>query len=159
METIKSTINNTTQAVRRRAPILQNHRANVPSNGLPNTPNPLQVPKRSPAKRLLHWLYVIGKDLFWLHLVLGLIYFLDRTHIYNRQNRYFPMWFNTHTGLWEGPIEYSYPHIPMALSALNCALALLLIPLATILAMQLFVRSFWDWNAATLGLLKAMTLM
>lgn len=69
------------------------------------------------------------------------------------------MWFNPHTGLWEGPIELSYPHIPMVLSTVGCALVLMIIPLAVILVMQLFVRSFWDCQAAKFGLLKAMTLM
>ncbi len=126
------------------------------TKGLPKTS---KVPKRILPRPLLHWLRVIWKDLFWLLLILGIILALNSSKVFRPYDRVFPMWFNTHTRLWEGPIELSYPHIPMVLSTIVCAFALMIVPLAVFLIMQFFVRSFWDCNAANFGLLKAMTLM
>ncbi len=129
------------------------------TKGLPKTSNTPREPRRNPLMPLLHWLHVVWKDLFWLLAVSGIALSLNGLKIFRPYDRIFPMWFNAHSGLWEGPIEFSYPHMPMVLSTINCALVIMIIPLAILFFMQLFVRSFWDWNAATLGLLKAMALM
>ena len=87
------------------------------------------------------------------------IFFISRSAIFKPRDRLFPMWKDPQTGMWVGPIEYSYPPRPMILSTLLCAVVLIAIPLATFTIMQLFVWSIWDWTAASLGLLEAIALM
>lgn len=160
MQSIKSTISRVTQPVRNTVLKLQNHLINAIPRGLTEgLPKTSTRPNRILPRALLHWLHVIWEDLFWLLLILGIIVALNSTKVFRPHDRVFPMWFNTHTRLWEGPIELSYPHIPMVLSTIWCAVALMIVPAVVFFITQLFVRSFWDCNAANLGLFKAMTLM
>ena len=164
MRNIKSGINSATKSVHKTATMLKKRLSGILPNGLgkglPQMPNTSQLSRRSLVKHFLsHWLHVIWKDLFWILKVLGVIYYLNKSNIFKPKDRIFPMWLNPNTQLWEGPVEFSYPHISMILSTFNCAIAVMVIPLAVIFIMQLFVRSFWDLNAAIMGLLKSMTLM
>lgn len=160
MQSIKFTIKKVVEPVRLLASMLRDRLINVLLfKGLKGRPGTPKVPKRILFRRLFHWLHVICKDVFWILIMLTILYFLNGTKIFRPYDRVFPMWFNPYTSLWEGPIEFSYPHIPMVLNTIKCAIALLVVPLTVILVMQLFVRSFWDWTAATVGLFQAMALM
>ena len=159
MQSIKSTINNATQPVRKLGPLLKGRLPNVLPKGLIATPNTPRVPKRIILKPLLHWCHVIWKDVFWIAVIILPILFISRSAIFKPRDRLFPMWKDPQTGLWMGPLEYSYPPKPMILSTLLCAVVLIAPPLAIFAFMQLFVRSVWDWTAASLGLIEAISLM
>lgn len=78
--------------------------------------------------------------------------FKTRSHL-------FPMWIDPGTKLWVGPVEYSYPYLPFILSTTQAALVDILVPVVTILVVQIWVRRFWDANAALFALFKALIVM
>ena len=70
-----------------------------------------------------------------------------------------PMWRDPVSLNWRGPLDISYPIEKSVLNTFNCGLVVVLVPIAIVLFMQMYVKSFWDANAAILGLLKALTAM
>lgn len=70
----------------------------------------------------------------------------------------FPMRYDFFSG-WYGPINISYPRRNLILTNLVAGLLFTAIPFAIIIAMQIFVRSFWDANAAIFGLLQGLAMM
>ena len=106
-----------------------------------------------------HYFRLVWLDAFTLACLAALAFGLSSVQPFHRDVRVFPIWLNKSTGLWEGPAEYSYPKIPHVLGIVNSAIAIGTIPIVAVLFMQIWVRSFWDANAAIWGLLKALVLM
>ena len=106
-----------------------------------------------------HYFRLIWPDVSLIVSVSGLAYQLSQLVPFKMYDRVFPMWYNPTTGLWEGEIQYSYPHLPYILDTLGSGFAIGTIPIGVVLIMQFWVRSFWDANAAIWGILKALTLM
>ena len=146
MHEINSIISNATHSVQT---------GTMSENRLPHA----QSRFKSLLDSLFHWLHVIWKDIFWMAVLMLPTLFLSMSQVFKHKDRLFPMWKDPQTGLWVGPIEYSYPCRPMIVSTLLSSLILIGIPLAIFTVMQFFVRSIWDWTAALLGLLEAIALM
>ena len=70
----------------------------------------------------------------------------------------FPMRYDFYSG-WYGPTNISHPRRNLILTNLVAGLIFTGIPLIIILAMQVFVRSFWDANAALFALFQGLAIM
>jgi hypothetical protein len=79
--------------------------------------------------------------------------------LWHRNERLFPMTLDPHTGTWYGPRELSYPQHQFFLGVMTTGIMIPLIPLAVIILMQYWIRSWVDFNAAFFALKKAMVLM
>lgn len=105
------------------------------------------------------WIALVGIDLLlMLCLSLGTLALKLDHRIFHQSTRLFPMRYSESQG-WYGPIDISYPQRPLILSNIIAGLIFSLVPITVILAMQAFVRSFWDANAAILGLVKGLVMM
>ncbi|KAA6410256.1 MAG: hypothetical protein FRX48_05677 [Lasallia pustulata] len=125
----------------------------------PRPPTPTFPARTSKARALLHYLHLVYLDLIVMALAASLMGALSFVPTYRRHTHLFPMWVDPSTKLWVGPVEYSYPRQPFILTTMQAALVDILVPVATILAVQVFMRSFWDANAAVFALLKALIVM
>lgn len=79
--------------------------------------------------------------------------------LWRRNERLFPMTFDPYTDTWYGPRELSYPRHPFILGITTTGIMIPLIPLAVIILMQYWIRSWLDFNTAFFALKKAMVLM
>lgn len=105
------------------------------------------------------WLGFVGVDLLLMVCLSLATLVLKLDHeIFRQSKRLFPMWYTESQG-WYGPTHLSYPKRPLILGNTVAGLVFTGVPIAVILAMQVFVRSFWDTNAAILGLLKGLVVM
>ena len=106
-----------------------------------------------------NWLGLVRMDLLLMAFLslATLILKLDR-EIFRQSKRVYPMWYTESRG-WYGPTNISHPKQPLILSNTLAGIIFTGIPIAIILAMQVAVRSFWDANAAILGLLKGLVIM
>ncbi|KAL9601311.1 MAG: hypothetical protein Q9219_002606 [cf. Caloplaca sp. 3 TL-2023] len=115
---------------------------------------------RLPKKSLLRqWLHLVSLDLFKMGVFFGAASALRfYTPIYRWREYTWPMWYDSAQHLWYGPESISRPPAEI-LSNLEAAMILSLAPIAVLLFMQIFVRNFWDFNAALMGLLTAVDIM
>lgn len=106
-----------------------------------------------------NWLGLVGVDILLMVCLSLATLVLKLDHeIFRQSKRLFPMRYSESQG-WYGPTDLSYPKQPLILSNAIAGMIFTAVPLAVILAMQVFVRSFWDANAAILGLLKGLVIM
>ena len=113
----------------------------------------------SKRQRMARYVRLVWFDLLFVTLTCILAYIISFGKPFRMYSRVFPMWLNNSTGLWEGELRYSYPHIPYVLGILTSGLLIGTVPIATVILMQIWVRNLLDLNAAIWGLLKALTLM
>ncbi|KAL9042526.1 MAG: hypothetical protein Q9214_003748 [Letrouitia sp. 1 TL-2023] len=107
-----------------------------------------------------HWHRLVRLDLLVMAscLIIGGI-LAKWTSTFRQSDTLWPMWRDPAERVWRGPLEISHPELHSVLDSMECAIVVLLVPLALVLLMQTFVKSFWDANAAILGLLKALSAM
>lgn len=110
-------------------------------------------------QRMAWYIRLVWLDLLFVTLTCVLAYVISLGKPFRMYKRVFPMWLNKSTGLWEGELQYSYPHIPYVLGILTSGLLIGTIPIVTVFFMQIWVRNLLDLNAAIWGLLKSLTLM
>ena len=79
--------------------------------------------------------------------------------LWHRKDRLFPMTFDPVSGTWLGPVEYSYPRHNFYLGIFTTGVMIPSIPIAVMIVMQYWIRSFLDLSAVSLAFLKALTLM
>ncbi|MCJ1466452.1 phosphatidic acid phosphatase type [Pseudocyphellaria aurata] len=105
-------------------------------------------------KVVRNWLVFVGIDLLsMLCLSLVTIILKLKQQVFRQSKMIFPMRWSRDMG-WYGPEDISYPQRPLILKNVTAGFLLTGVPIAIIVGMQAFVRSFWDANAAILGLLK-----
>lgn len=105
------------------------------------------------------WLGLVGVDLLLMVCLSLATLVLKLDHeIFRQSKRLFPMWYTESQG-WYGPTDLSHPKQPLILGNTIAGLIFTAVPIVVILTMQVFVRSFWDANAALLGLLKGLVIM
>lgn len=105
------------------------------------------------------WLALVGIDIMLMVCLSLVTLILKLDHqIFRQSKMIFPMRYSRVLG-WYGPTDISYPQRPLILSNLTTGIIFTAIPIAVIVGMQAFVRSFWDANAAILGLLNGLVLM
>lgn len=110
-------------------------------------------------KAFKDWLGLVGVDLLLMICLSLATLILSLDHgIFRQSTRVFPMRYNGYQG-WYGPTDISYPERPLILSNIIAGVIFAVVPIAVILAMQVFVRSFWDANAAILGLVKGLVIV
>lgn len=119
---------------------------------------------RDVARRLfwqsVAYFFLVVPDAFMLVTVYYLCLWMRTNDVmYRMKTREFPLWYDPTRKMWYGPTAISHPKPAPVISSLHTAVALLAIPIAVFLLMQLRVRSFWDTNHAIWGLFKAVALM
>ena len=110
-------------------------------------------------QNIARYIRLIWLDLLFITFACVLAYVISLGKPFRMYTRVFPMWFNDSTGLWEGELKYSYPHIPYVLGIFKSGLLIGTVPIGAVILMQIWVRNLLDLNAAIWGLLKALTLM
>ncbi|KAI4167924.1 MAG: hypothetical protein LQ343_006794 [Gyalolechia ehrenbergii] len=116
-----------------------------------------RLPKRH---LLLQWLHLMSLDFLKMSIFFGAASALRFYTPLFRQEKYtWPMWRDPVERLWVGPESISRPPYDNIFSNINAAIILSLAPIAVLLFMQIFVRNFWDFNAALMGLLTAVDIM
>ena len=113
--------------------------------------------KRNPCSR---WLWLVLPDLCLLVssfvAAVCLERFLDN---FRFMARTFPMTWDSRTGTWVGPVDISWPKQDFIVPILTAEILIPLIPTLILAAMQIWVRSFWDFNAAIFGLFKGIAIV
>ena len=110
--------------------------------------------------RFVAYFFLVVPDALMLFTVYYLCLWMRTNDVmFRMKTQKFPLWYDPNRSLWYGPTAISHPRPPTVISSLHTAVALLAIPIAVFLFMQLRVRSFWDANHAIWGLLKAVALM
>lgn len=79
--------------------------------------------------------------------------------IFRWQRRYFPVEWDANYKVWRGPVDLSYPQEDFIISTLHAALILNLVPAAILYGIQIWVRDFWDFTAASFGLIKGVIIL
>lgn len=105
------------------------------------------------------WLRRVWFDIVVMVLLLIVAYIIRAvdTPIFLERRRSFPMHYSREDS-WYGPPYISHPKEKLRLDNLEAALCFTIIPIIVILALQVFIRSFWDLNAAIFGLLKGLVI-
>ncbi|KAL8943088.1 MAG: hypothetical protein Q9216_001288 [Gyalolechia sp. 2 TL-2023] len=115
-----------------------------------------RLPKR---QLLLQWLHLMSFDFLKMTVFFGAASALRfYTPLFRHDEYTWPMWRDPGKELWRGPESISRPPYEL-LSTVDGAIILSLAPIAVLLFMQIFVRNFWDFNAALMGLLTAVDIM
>ncbi|KAL8721115.1 MAG: hypothetical protein Q9225_002138 [Loekoesia sp. 1 TL-2023] len=115
-----------------------------------------RLPKRP---LIFQWLHLMSLDFIKMSIFFGAATALRFYTPLFRQKKYaWPMWRDPVEPFWVGPESINRPKIE-ALSNFGAAIILSLAPLTILLFMQIFVRNFWDFNAALIGLLTAVDIM
>ena len=113
--------------------------------------------KKKPCSR---WLWLVLPDLCLLVssfiAAVCLERFLDN---FRFMARTFPMTWDSRTGTWVGPVDISWPKQDFIVPILTAEILIPLIPTLILAAMQIWVRSFWDFNAAIFGLFKGIAIV
>ena len=113
--------------------------------------------KRNPCSR---WLWLVLPDLCLLFsafiAAVCLERFLDN---FRFMARTFPMTWDSRTSTWVGPVDISWPKQDFIVPILTAEILIPLIPTIILAAMQIWVRSFWDFNAAIFGLFKGIAIV
>ena len=84
---------------------------------------------------------------------------LKGSPIWHRNSRSFPMTFDPVSGTWLGPTEYSYPRHNFYLGITTVAVMIPFIPIAVMILLQYWIRSFLDFSAVIMAFWKALALM
>ena len=125
-----------------------------------------RVPQRSTRwdqnikkNRCTRWLWLVLPDLCLLVsafiAAVCLEKFLDN---FRWMHRRFPMTWDSRTGTWVGPVDISWPKQDFIIPILTAEILIPLIPTIVLLAMQIWVRNFWDFNAAIFGLFNGIAI-
>lgn len=69
------------------------------------------------------------------------------------------MTWDASSGRWYGPVELSYPYTPLILPVAFTSIIIPTVGVTVLVVMQVWVRSFWDANAALFGLFKGLVMM
>ncbi len=126
-----------------------------------------RVPQRSTRwdqnikkNRCSHWLWLVLPDLCLLFSMFLAAIFMEKYLLNFRwMTRTFPMTWDPRTSTWVGPVEISWPKEDFIVPVLTAEILIPLIPTIIILAMQIWVRNFWDFNAAIFGLFKGIAIV
>ena len=106
------------------------------------------------------WLWLILPDLCLLVsafiAAVCLEKFLDN---FRWMHRRFPMTWDSRTSTWVGPVDISWPKQDFIVPILTAEILIPLIPTIILLAMQIWVRNFWDFNTAVFGLFKGIAIV
>ena len=106
------------------------------------------------------WLWLVLPDLCLLVsafiAAVCLEKFLDN---FRWMHRRFPMTWDSRTSTWVGPVDISWPKQDFIVPILTAEILIPLIPTIILLAMQIWVRNFWDFNAAIFGLFKGIAIV
>lgn len=131
-----------------------------PRHPLKRLHNRMQGPVRKALKAILPYIRAVWLDVIFLLALTVLTGGLWMwAPLWHQNERLFPMTYDARTGTWLGPVEYSYPKHEFYLGITTTAILIPLIPLAVIVLMQFWVRSWLDFHAAFLGLQKALVMM
>ena len=110
--------------------------------------------------RVHRWLWLVLPDLcIMLSLFLAAIYMDKRLKNFRWMTRRFPMTMDPLNSTWVGPVEISWPQERFIVSVLAAEILIPLVPTLILLAMQIWVRNFWDLNAAIFGLFKGIAIV
>ena len=110
--------------------------------------------------RVHRWLWLVLPDLcIMLSFFLAAIFMDQYLHNFRWMTRTFPLTWDPSTGTWVGPVEISWPKKDFIVPVLTAEILIPLIPTVIILAMQIWVRNFWDFNAAIFGLFKGIAIV
>ena len=111
-------------------------------------------------KPYYHWLWLVLPDLCLLFfLFLAAMYMERNLENFRWMTRTFPVTWDPRTSTWVGPVEISWPKEEFIMPILTTEILIPLIPTIIILAMQIWLRSFWDFNAAVFGLFKGIAIV
>ena len=113
--------------------------------------------KRNPCSR---WLWLVLPDLCLLFSAIIAAVCLERfLDNFRFMTRTFPMTWDSRTSTWVGPVDISWPKQDFIVPILTAEILIPLIPTIILAAMQIWVRSFWDFNAAIFGLFKGIAIV
>lgn len=106
------------------------------------------------------WFCSVWIDIVIMIGVLILVWFfsIGKVPIFLQHHRRFPMQYSRED-LWYGPVAISRPKESLLLGNFTAAILFVVLPIGVILALQAFIRDFWDANAAIFGLLKGLVTM
>ena len=81
--------------------------------------------------------------------------------MYRPRYRMIPLWYDPVKKEWYGPLSISCPknNWPDVITSTQTGMVVVFVPLAVILFVQLFTKSFWDAHHAKFGLVKALAVM
>ena len=110
--------------------------------------------------RLHRWLWLVLPDLcIMLSLFLAAIYMDKRLDNFRWMTRRFPMTMDPLNRTWVGPVEIGWPQERFIVPIMTAEVLIPLIPTVILLATQIWVRNFWDFNAAIFGLFKGIAIV
>lgn len=110
--------------------------------------------------RFTRWLWLVLPDLCFLFFAFIAAVCLDKFLANFRwMHRTIPMTWDSRTNTWVGPVEISWPKEDFILPILTAEILIPLIPTIVLLKMQIWVRNFWDFNAAVFGLFKGIAIV
>ena len=110
--------------------------------------------------RVHRWLWIVLPDLIlMLSLFLAAIVMDKCLGNFRGMTRTFPMTWDPYNSTWVGPVEISWPNEGFIVPVLIAEILIPLIPTVILLAMQIWVRNFWDFNAAIFGLFKGIAIV
>ena len=128
------------------------------SRGTPQRPK--RWDQNVKQNRIYRWLWVVLPDLsVMVSLFLAAIYMDKCLGNFRWMTRTFPMTWDPDTSTWVGPVEISWPKGKFIIPVLTAEILIPLIPTGILLAMQFWVRDFWDFNAAIFGLFKGIAIV
>lgn len=127
-------------------------------------PGSISKPSKKGYSRWLspirHWYRLVRLDLLVMASCLIIVGILSNwAPKFRQSSTLWPVWRDPVERAWRGPLEISYPVLESVLDSTECGIVVMLIPPALVLLMQTLVKSFWDANAAILGLFKALSAM
>lgn len=121
----------------------------------------LQMPDlESRIKQFVDFLKLTWIDLLFVsltYIISGALWFWGP--IYRADRRKIPLWYDPYKQTWYGPLSLSCQKQPDVISSTHTGLVVTFGPLAVVVIVQLFTRSFWDAHHANFGLLKALAVM
>ena len=139
-------------------PVLRSPQESRRSSGVPQRPR--RWDQNIKQHRCSHWLRLVLPDLcLLLSLFLAAIFMEKYLDNFRWMSRTFPMTWDPRTRMWVGPVEISWPKEDFIVPILIAEILIPLIPTVTLLAMQIWVRNFWDFNAAIFGLFKGIAIV
>ena len=140
------------------APVLRTPQDSRRSHGVPQRSR--RWDQNIKQNRCWHWLRPVLPDLCLLvSLFLAAIFMEKYLDNFRWMSRTFPMTWDPRTSMWVGPVEISWPKEDFILPVLIAEILIPLIPTVILLAMQIWVRNFWDFNAAIFGLFKGIAIV
>ena len=140
------------------SPVLRGPYDSGRSRGTPQRPK--RWDQNVKQNRIYRWLWVVLPDLsVMVSLFLAAIYMDKCLGNFRWMTRTFPMTWDPDTSTWVGPVEISWPKGKFIIPVLTAEILIPLIPTGILLAMQFWVRDFWDFNAAIFGLFKGIAIV